>query len=172
MKPFTLKIVQRKAIGLCCAGMLLPTVVNAQSLEQAVAYTFDTHPDIRAAYTHFKVYEKQVEQAEAGYLPTVDLTGGMGYEYTDSPSTRSSGSDTENLMRRELGISLKQNLFTGFQTSSEVSRTSSATSAEQWRLYAAAEDLALEVSKAYVGLIKAQKLVELSEKNLVSHQDQ
>ena len=159
MKPFTLKMAQKKTIGLCCAGMLLPTIVNAQSLEQAVAYTFDTHPDIRAAYTYFKVYEKQVEQAEAGYLPTVDLTGGIGYEYTDSPSTRSAGDDTENLMRRELGISLKQTLFNGFQTSSEVNRTSSATRAEQWRLYATAEDLALEVSKAYVGLIEADQLV-------------
>ncbi len=170
MKPFTLKADQKKSIGLICAAMLTPMTLNAQSLEQAVAYTLDTHPEIRAAYTHFKVNEKQVEQAQAGYLPTLDLTAGYGYEYTDSPSTRSSGDDSEELLRRELGLSIKQNLFSGFHTSSEVKRTSYATSAEQWRLFATAEDLALEVSKVYIDLIKTEELVKLSEKNLASHQ--
>jgi adhesin transport system outer membrane protein len=170
MKHRKLRLVPKKVIGLLCASMLVPIVANAQSLEQAIAYSLDTHPDIRAAYSQFKVYEKQVEQAEAGYFPTIDLTGGIGYENTDSPSTRSSDSDSETLMRRELGVSFKQNLFSGFHTSSEVSRTSSATTAEQWRLYSKAEDLALEVSKVYVGLIESEKLVALSEKNLASHQ--
>lgn len=170
MKSFKYNLAKNIAISGFCIGMLTPMGINAQSLEQAVAYTLDTHPDIRAAYTYFKVSEKQIEQAESGYLPTIDLNGGIGYEYTDSPSTRSSGDDTESLVRRELGVSLKQNLFRGFYTRSEVNRTSSAASAEQWRLYASAEDLALEVSKVYVGLIEAEELVGLSEKNLASHQ--
>jgi adhesin transport system outer membrane protein len=150
--------------------MFVPLLSNAQSLEQAVAYSLDTDPDIRVAYTQFKVSEKLVEQAEAGYFPTIDLIGGIGHENTDSPSTRSSGTDNENLVRRELGVSFKQNLFSGFQTSSEVSRSSYSSTAEQWRLYSKAEDLALEVSKVYVALIEAKKLVGLSEKNLASHQ--
>lgn len=171
MKPLKLRSAKKNAIGLVCAALLTPTIVNAQSLEQAVAYTLDTHPEIRAAYTRFKASEKQVDQAQSGYLPSVDLTGGVGYEHTDSPGTRrSAGGDTEDLMRRELGLSLKQNLFSGFHTSSEVSRTSFATSAEQWRLYSAAEDLALQVGKVYVDFIKAEKLVKLSEKNLAAHQ--
>jgi len=166
------KLAKKGAIGLLCSAILIPCVVNGQSLEQAVATTFDTHPELRAAYTRFKVNEKQVEQAKAGYWPTLDATAGIGYEYTDSPSTRSDGdSNTEELTRREIGVSLKQELFSGFHTQSEVERTSYATSAEQWRLYADAEDLALEVSKVYIDLIKAEQLVALSEKNLASHEE-
>ena len=165
IQPLKYKLVRNVAIGLFSTSMLMPSVVNAQSLEQAVAYTLDTHPDIRAAYTYFKVDEKQIDQAKAGYLPTVDLNGGIGYEYTDSPSISS-----ESLTRRELGVSVTQNLFNGFYTSNEVGRTRSATSAEQWRLYAKAEDLALDVSKVYIDLIEAQQLVDLAEKNLASHQ--
>ncbi|MFT7432217.1 MAG: adhesin transport system outer membrane protein [Colwellia sp.] len=169
MKNYKL-ISQKKLMSLLCAWMLLPILANAQSLEEAVAYSLDTHPDIRVAYTQFKVFEKQVEQAEAGYFPTIDLTGGLGSEYTDSPSTRNSDSDTETLTRRELGVSLNQNLFNGFHTSSEVSRSSFTTAAEQWRLYSKAEDLALEVSKVYVDLIKNKQLVSLSKANVKSHQ--
>lgn len=171
MKRFKLRLARNKAISIFCLGILSPGFSNAQSLEQAVAYSLNTHPDIRAAYTSFKVNEKQIDQSKSGYLPTVDLSGGVGFEYTDSPSTRSSSDDnTESLVRRELGISLRQNLFSGFHTSSEVDRTTYATLAEKWRLYGKAEDLALEASKVYVGLIEAKKLVGLSEKNLASHQ--
>ncbi|WP_022940780.1 TolC family outer membrane protein [Psychromonas hadalis] len=174
MKQQGFKLVKKGAIGFLCGVLFLPNLVNSQSLEQAVAYTFDTHPELRAAYTRFKVSEKQVEQAESGYWPTIDATAGIGYEYTDSPGTRRSGltggDDTVDLTRREIGLSLKQELFSGFHTSSEVDRTSYATSAEQWRLYSIAEDLALEVSKVYLELIKSEKLVALSEKNLSEHQ--
>lgn len=173
MKPTSFRSVKNKIVmGIICSTLILPATVNSQSLEQAVAFTFDTHPDLRVAYTRFKVTEKQVDQAEAGYWPTINATAGIGYEYTDSPSTRRSSTDgTEELARRELGVSLKQELFSGFHTQSEVNRTSYETSAEQWTLYSIAEDLALDVSKVYIDLIKSKKLVALSEKNLASHQE-
>lgn len=171
MQQQGLRLVKKRVIGVLCSAMLLPAFGNAQSLEEAVAYTFDTHPELRAAYTRFKVNEKQIEQAEAGYWPTLDATAGIGYEYTDSPSTRRSVDDTEDLIRREIGLSLRQELFSGYHTRSEVDRTTYATSAEQWRLYGYAEDLALEVSRVYLDLIKAEKLVGLSEKNLGFHED-
>lgn len=172
MKPLKFGIINKAILAAFSSLVLMPLSANSQSLEEAVAYTLDTHPDIRAAFTRFKVSEKQVEQAEAGYLPTLDATGGIGYEYTDSPTTRrvtTSGDNTEELTRRELGLSLKQSLFSGFRTVSEVERTSYATSAEQWRLHSIAEDLALDITKVYVELMQTEELVSLSEKNLQSH---
>ncbi len=174
MKNFNFILAKRSAIGILCSTMMFPAIVNSQSLEQAVAYTLDTHPDLSAAFTQFKANEQQISQAKSGYWPTLDLTGGYGYEYTDSPGTRrsgSSGDNTEELMRGELGISLKQNIFSGFHTSSEVDRTSFATSAEQWRLFSAAEDIALQSIKVYVNLIKTEQQVALSEKNLAAHEE-
>ncbi|PKH03949.1 channel protein TolC [Psychromonas sp. MB-3u-54] len=170
MKLFKFKPGKKGSAALLCSAVLFSANVHSQSLEQAVAYALDTAPQLRATYTQFKVKEKQVAQAEAGYWPTIDATGGYGYEYTDSPSTRNGG-DSKNLNRSELGLRLQQNIFTGFHTSSEVSRTSYATSAEQWRLHSAGEDLALEISQVYIDLIKTEKLINLSEKNLASHQE-
>lgn len=164
-----------KSVKILCFSMLFQSTVHAQSLEEAVAFTFDTHPELRAAYTRFKVSEKQIEQAKSGYLPTIDITAGIGYEYTDSPSTRRQiGTDGEGiteLQRSEIGLSLKQEIFSGFHTRSEVERTSYATRADQWRLHGIAEDLALRVSKVYIDLIRAKQLVALAEKNLLAHQE-
>jgi adhesin transport system outer membrane protein len=147
---------------------------NAQSLEQAVATALDTHPDIRQSFARFKSKEEDVNRAAAGYLPTIDLTAGYGYEYTDTPSNRRSAFDDQDgkteLARGEFGISIKQMLFDGMFTSNEVERTKFEASAEQWTLIANAEDLALQVAKAYLNYIKTEELIKLAEKNIESHQ--
>ncbi|QBF83496.1 channel protein TolC [Shewanella maritima] len=165
------------AIALAASMLVLPTAYG-QSLEQAVAHTLDTHPDLRIAFNRFKVREEQVNQAWAGYLPTIDLTAGYGWEQTDSPSTRrkkNQGDVNEDgvieLTPGEAGFSIKQMLFDGFLTSSEVDRYSYEASAEQWALFAAAEDMALDVAKVYVDYIRAEQVLTLAQRNLESHKE-
>jgi adhesin transport system outer membrane protein len=146
----------------------------AQSLEAAVANALDTHPDIRQTFARFKSKEEDVNRASAGYFPTIDLTAGYGYEYTDTPGNRRNatiGDDGETeLARGEFGVSIKQILFDGMYTSNEIDRTKFEASAEQWTLIANAEDLALQVAKAYLNFIKTDELVKLSAINIASHQ--
>jgi outer membrane protein, adhesin transport system len=160
------------ALALAIGALVLPFTASSQTLEQAVAATLDSNPDIRIVFNRFKAREEQVNQAIAGYMPTIDITAGYGWERTDSPSTRRGNpNDTIELDRGEFGISLKQMLFDGFYTSSEVDRFSYEASADQWALFAAAEDIALEVSKTYINYIRTGQVLTLAEKNLASHQD-
>ncbi|MBB1271057.1 TolC family outer membrane protein [Shewanella sp. SR44-3] len=162
-------------------AIMLSSTAQAQTLEQAVAHTLDSNPELRIAFNRFKAREEQVNQAYAGYMPTVDVSGGYGWEQTDSVSTRRrvngpSQGDVDSdgkidLERGELGISIKQMLFDGFYTSSEVDRYSFEASSDQWALFAAAEDIALEVSKVYLNFIHTEQVLNLAEKNLLSHKD-
>jgi adhesin transport system outer membrane protein len=163
----------KAVIGSVCLFALPSTTLYAQSLEQAVALALDTHPDVRQAFARFKSKEEDVNEARAGYLPTVDLTAGYGYEFTDTPGNRRLGlgfddGETE-LLRGELGISLRQMLFDGMFTRNEVARTKYEASAEQWALISIAEDMALSVSQAYLNYLKTTELVTLAEKNVESH---
>jgi len=159
-------------VGLLSFSALSSFNSNAQSLEEAVAEALHSHPDIRQSFARFKSKEEEVNRASSGYFPTIDLTAGYGYEYTDTPANRRSSADSETeLARGEFGISIKQILFDGLYTSNEVDRTMFEASAEQWTLIADAEDLALQVSKAYLNFIKTDALIKLSEKNIASHQD-
>ena len=160
--------------GTLSLSVLCSINLNAQSLEQAVATALDSHPDIRQSFARFKAKEEDVNRASAGYFPTIDLTAGYGYEYTDTPGNRRSainGDDGKTeLARGEFGISIKQILFDGMYTSNDIDRTMFEASAEQWTLIADAEDLALHVSKAYLNFIRTEELIKLSEKNIASHQ--
>ncbi|CAM3091721.1 TolC family outer membrane protein [Shewanella loihica] len=169
---------KRSAMALAISAMLIPGAASSQTLEQAVAHTLDTNPDIRIAFNRFKAREEQVNQAIAGYMPTVDISGGYGWEQTNSPSTRRRAGQGDvdkdgviELMRGEVGFSIKQMLFDGFYTSSEVDRFSFEASADQWALFAAAEDIALDVAKVYVNYIRSEQVLTLAEKNLQSHKD-
>ncbi|MBL4630467.1 MAG: TolC family protein, partial [Paraglaciecola sp.] len=151
-----------KAIILGIFISILPAKgLYAQSLEQAVAIALDTHPDIRQAFARFKSKEEDVNRASAGYLPTIDITAGYGYEYTDTPGNRRTdlgfGDGETELKRGEFGVSLRQMLFDGMFTSNEVKRTKYEASAEQWTLVSTAEDLALSVSQAYLNYLKNQQ---------------
>ena len=178
MKTSTFRQLKRSALALAVGALILPASAYSQTLEQAVAHTLDTNPEIRIAFNRFKAREEQVNQAIAGYMPTIDISGGYGWEQTNSPSTRRKAGqgDVDNegvieLERGEAGFSIKQMLFDGFYTSSEVDRYSFEASAEQWALFAAAEDMALDVAKVYVNYIKSEQVLTLAEKNLLSHQD-
>ncbi|WP_028023809.1 TolC family outer membrane protein [Enterovibrio calviensis] len=175
MKNSVSRTLKKSVAALAVAAVLLPTSVAAQSLEQAVATALDTHPQIRQAFNRFKVREEQVNQAFAGYYPTIDFDAGIGREWTESPSTRRDAQtynvdDTKELTRREIGVSLRQVLFSGFQTTNEVERSEYEASAEQWALFASAENVALEVSRAYLEFLRAKQIVVLAERNLESHQ--
>lgn len=152
----------------------LPFYLNAQSLESVVAHALDTHPEIRQSYARFKGKEEDVKQAYAGYLPTIDLTAGYGYEYTDTPSNRRNATATDDseteLKRGEFGINLTQPLFGGFLTKNEVNRTKYEASAEQWTLFSTAEDIALQISSSYLNVIKTEQLIDLAEKDIAFHE--
>ena len=159
-------------------SMLIAPTASSQTLEQAVAYTLDTNPDLRIAFNRFKAREEQVNQAQSGYMPTLDITAGYGWEQTDSPSTRRRAGQGDvdsdgmiDLERGEAGFSIKQMLFDGFYTSSEVDRYSFEASADQWALFSAAEDTALDVTKVYLNYIRSEQVLLLSEKNLASHKE-
>ena len=178
MKTSTIRQLKRSALALVVGALIFPASAYSQTLEQAVAHTLDTNPEIRIAFNRFKAREEQVNQAMDGYMPTVDISGGYGWEQTNSPSTRRKAGVGEvddegviELERGEAGFSIKQMLFDGFYTSSEVDRYSFEASAEQWALFAAAEDMALDVAKVYVNYIKSEQVLTLAEKNLLSHQD-
>lgn len=166
---------KKMSLSTLCLLAFFPGASNAQSLEQAVAQALDTHPEIRQSFARFKSKEEDVNRAFAGYLPTIDLTAGYGYEYTDTPGNRKSalGNDEgeTELARGEFGISIKQILFDGMFTSNEIDRTTFEANAERWSLFAKAEDIALQVSKAYLNVIQAEEVVKLSEKNVATHQE-
>lgn len=160
MKPLAI------VIPLC----LSVSIAQADTLQEAVDATVKTNPDVLAATHERQAVSKEIDQARAGYFPTLDLAVGTGWEMTDNPSTRNSGRGEVHLNRDEASLNMRQMLFDGFETPNEVDRQQARTNSRAFGVYSAAENTALDAVLAYHNVLRQQRLVELAQTNLEAHQ--
>jgi len=143
----------------------------AATLQEAVDVTIKTNPDVLAASNERNAVSKEIIQARSGYLPTLDLAVGTGYESTDSPSTRTPTSHKNvHMTRDEASLNLRQMLFDGMQTKNEVLRHTARTNSRAYGVFGAAENTGLEAVDAYLNVLRRQNLVGLATTNLEAHE--
>jgi adhesin transport system outer membrane protein len=74
------------------------------------------------------------------------------------------------MTRSESSLQVKQMLFDGFATRSEVARQRATVNARAYELQGSAERIGLAVVQVYLDVLKRQELVRLAEVNLANHQ--
>ncbi|MDD2049603.1 TolC family outer membrane protein [Pseudomonas putida] len=141
--------------------------VQAQSLPEAMQKALEVHPEIQAGVNSRIAADYQLRAAKGGYLPKVDVLAGYGREGTDSPST---GNRWETLNRGESSLRLRQMVFDGFATSSEVGRQQATVNSRAYSLLGASERTALTVAQVYLDVLTRREMVRLAEDNLRSHE--
>lgn len=155
------------------AGVVLgsvSTISMAATLEEVVAEGLSTHPEVRQAISARNAVYQEVRQARAGYYPTIDLAAGIGYEWTHNETTRANvGDDKVELERGEASLSLRQMLFDGFGTSSEVDRQEARAMSADKRLVEVAETYALDAARAYIEVHRREQLLDLTKETLFNH---
>ena len=152
--------------GLCIVG----TSAIAQSpanLRAAIEQATLQNPEVKLRYHNLQAAQHDRRAAQSAWLPRVDLEAGSGREDYRSPAvpaTQSYGSNRASLQ-------LRQTLFDGFATRSEVRRLSYAEQAAFYDLLSASNQTALEVGRAYIDVLRFRELVELAASNYSAHQE-
>ncbi|MGH1430510.1 MAG: TolC family outer membrane protein [Neptuniibacter sp.] len=148
---------------------MLATGTQAATLEEVIAQGLTMNPDVqRAVHSRNAVYQ-EIVQAKSGYYPKVDFAAGIGYEWTNNSSTRAGGNDDVELDRGEASLSIRQMLFDGFATSSEVKRQTARANSADHRLEEVAEGFILEASRSYTEVHRRRELLKLTKENLFNH---
>jgi len=148
----------------------LSASASAITLQEAIDTTINTHPDVLAAGNERNAVSEEINQAKAGYYPTVDLTLGTGFENSDNTTTRGAGRGHDSLNRNEASLQLRQMLFDGMATKNEVKRQKARTNARAYTVFGEAENTALRTTDAYIEVLRRQKLVELAQVNYQAHE--
>jgi adhesin transport system outer membrane protein len=161
-----------KPLAICIPVILgLSTAASATTLQEAVDITIKTHPDILAASNERNAVSEEVNQALAGYRPTIDLAVGTGWESSDNPTSRTTyGHRNVHMNRDEASIQLRQMLFDGMATQNEVRRQEARTESRAYGVFGASENTALEATQAYIDVLRVQKLVDLATTNFEAHE--
>ncbi len=163
-----------KKLSVVCVSAAITISSNfavADSLNAVISRAMVQDPDVREVANRRLSRMGEIQQAEAGYLPTIDMNAGFGAEYTDSPGTRNANDhNTETLDRGEFGLVLKQTLFDGQATESEIERQQARVESSTNDLNGVAEDVALAATKTYLDVLRHREILALSEENLSNHQ--
>lgn len=135
---------------------------QAETLQEAVGFMLKSSPDVRAQYYNRMAREKEVRQAKAGYLPTIDVNVAAGLDRQHEPFFNTSWPASST-------VSVRQNVFRFFGTQSEVERQEARVRSQSYLLQGAAENNALLSSKVFLNVLRNQELFDLAQENLTNH---
>lgn len=146
----------------------------AQTLKEAIQLTLDENPEVQEARSTRLVYEQEIDQASANYLPTLDVSAGYGFEQANTPFTRSTaiaggGGPVKQFGRTESSVSLRQMIFDGFGTPHEVDRFTAKTNAQAYTVFGRSEMIGLQGVQYYIGVLRQKALLDLARNNLEMH---
>jgi len=148
------------------AGALSSTVIAQpiSGFNEAVTQAVLTSPRVNADWYNFEATREAQSVARGGYYPSVDVNADVGREERDTPLI-----DTGRYTRDAARLSITQMLFDGFQTSEDVARLGYAKLSRYYDLQRSSQEVALEAARAYLDVVRYQKLVTFAEQNYVVH---
>lgn len=162
---------KRNAIIIAASLPLIITgSAQALTLEQAIKNTLNSHPEVSASVNSRYASDYDLKAAKGGYLPTLNLNAGTGWEQTDNSTTRAANDHRRNLHRSESSLMLTQNVFNGFATTSEVARQKATVNSRAYGVSNSSETTALSAIQAYMDVLMRQQFVQLAQENLTSHE--
>ena len=147
------------AVGVLVTGA---GVVQAETLQDAVSFMLKSNPDVRAQSYNRMAREKEVRQAKAGYLPTIDVSVSAGLDRQHEPFY-------DTLWPNSSTVSVRQNVFRFFGTQSEVERQEARVRSQGYLLHGTVENNALLTSKLFLNVLRNQELFDLAQENLTNH---
>lgn len=142
----------------------VPVVASEQyiTIDQAVRQAIDHHPQVQEKWHSFLSSGFRYDASRAGYRPRVDLTTGYDFQRKDyEPNRNSDGGYAE--------LSLRQMLYDGALTRSEVARYNNLQLVSYFELMESAEKAALDAFSVYQDVLRQRELVALARTNLSKH---
>ncbi|MCB9963608.1 MAG: TolC family outer membrane protein [Rhodospirillales bacterium] len=169
---------QKALLGTALIALAFATPASAQenptlqTLRDAVAVGVMTNPEYNVVASSRRATDEELNQAEALYLPSVDLNADTGYEYTDDPGTRAgTGDKDESLYRYETGLTVTQLLFDGFETKYENKRQENRVLSAAHRVRETTEFVGLDIVDSYLEVLRQRQLVQIARDNIAAHYD-
>jgi outer membrane protein, adhesin transport system len=138
----------------------------ADPLREAVARALQENPELGARANAFRAANEAMAVGRSGWLPRVDLNAGVGQ---DRDAITSRTPENQTLNRTGVSLQVTQLLWDGLGTRGEVGRLGHERLARYFEFLDAAEQTALEATRAYHDVLRFRRLVQLAEDNYVQH---
>ncbi|MEA3498707.1 MAG: TolC family outer membrane protein [Campylobacterota bacterium] len=158
----------KKLFSAIVATSLIVTSIDALTLENAVEEVLNTNPLITERLKNYRKTVEDLNIAEAAYLPSVDLLSKVGYE--DVRSTGDIEKDSAYYTYVH-SLTVTQNIYNGFATKDRVNYQKARILAASHNYVEQANDVAFNLVKQYITVLKNKALLNAEEENVRITQD-
>jgi adhesin transport system outer membrane protein len=161
----------RNFLGYLTLAVLVANEARALTLEAAITYVIETHPEISAAEANKQAIEFELEQARGFRTPRVSLEAWSGYSQNRGNSIPDAGASDSTLGGYDMSARISQMIFDGSETRSEIEHQAYRIDSAAMRVLERSEVLALEAVRLYSDVLRASALLKLAQDNLAYHQE-
>jgi outer membrane protein, adhesin transport system len=156
-------------------GLIIGPDGHAVTMEEAVRAALKTNPDIGAVVENRRAVNHELSQARSGFLPTVDINSSTGKEFANNSTTRArqlDGDDsrTTSLQTTSFGLTIRQLLFDGFDTLSQVERQEGRVRSAARRVRETSEFTGQDAVEGYLESLRQRELIRINEENVRAHE--
>lgn len=135
-----------------------------KTFEEALSQAYQNSPSLKAEQAKLRAVDERVSQAKSGWKPVVEATSEAGKIYQQDKGSVGVP-DSAKLSPRDVGITVTQPVFRGFRTVSSVRSAEASVLAQRAELVDAEQKLLLETGKTYLGVVLAQRVLDLNKAN-------
>jgi outer membrane protein len=141
--------------------------------DQIYAEALGIKPEIVAQQLRLKGTEHSIKIAQAGNLPTLSLSGGLGTNYYTTSGFKSDafGTQLKNNFSQYIGLNLSVPIFNRFQTRNQVRSARIDQENQQLQLDNTKKTLYKDIQQVYYNALNAQSKEKSSEEALQSSKD-
>lgn len=156
------------AAAFFASTVMIPVQAMSENLMGALAKTYQNNASLNSSRAGVRVTDEGVAIAKSGYRPTVE--GSYSVKRTRSPSSVT-GSDRYK-STGQVGITLNQMLFDGFQTKNNVAQAESEVLTQRQYLLNDEMNSLYDAVSAYMDVYMYRQIAVLRERNLAAMNEQ
>lgn len=152
--------------------LLVPSMIltaQGMPLENALAKSILTHPEIQAKWHAFRAAIAEQEAATGGFRPRLDLSAGIGREDLDGAGYE--GRDMLGYTRDGVTLSLNQMLYDGGLTKNQVEKFSHSKKMRYFDVTAAMERVGLDAVRGHEDVVRYRVMSAMARENLNRHEE-
>ncbi|MEI3853705.1 MULTISPECIES: TolC family outer membrane protein [Ensifer] len=147
--------------------LLAPHAVLAETIFGAMAKAYANNPDLNAARAGLRATDESVPIAKSGFRPQVAAFASGTLSTIDRES-----SGSQDVHQGQVGVSITQMVFDGFQTLNNVRAAESNVFATRESLLANEMQILLSAATIYSNIARDQQLVSIRKQNIAFLQEQ
>lgn len=153
------------AAAVACSG------ASAQTLQQALAEAYLNNPALNAQRAATRATDELVPQALSGFRPQVSAGADAGVDW--SRTRAKSGVTTSGTIHpRGYGLTVTQNLFSGFRTVNQTRSAEAQVLGARETLRNTEQNVLLDAVASYMDVLRDAAIVELQQQNLEALREQ